>query len=97
VDTSGLPLDDQVNLTGWLSDIRPRIAQSWVSVVPLRIGAGTRLKILESLALGTPVVSTTRGAEGLQLSAGRDTIADTPLRLRPLDILEDNKRLQLTT
>ena len=101
VDTSRLPLDDQVNLTGWLSDIRPRIAQSWVSVVPLRIGAGTRLKILESLALGTPVVSTTKGAEGLQLSAGRDLmIADTPQAFAQavLDILEDKgKRLQLAT
>jgi len=79
VDLSGLPLDDQVILTGWLDDIRPMIAQSWVSIVPLQIGAGTRLKILESLALGTPVVSTTKGAEGLELVSGKDLIiADSP-------------------
>jgi glycosyltransferase involved in cell wall biosynthesis len=50
-----------------------------VSVVPLRQGGGTRLKILESLAMGTPVVSTAKGAEGLDLVAERDLlIADAP-------------------
>ena len=42
--------------------------------VPLRIGGGSRLKILEALATGTPVVSTRVGAEGLQLTPGRDLI-----------------------
>jgi glycosyltransferase involved in cell wall biosynthesis len=45
----------------------------------LRVGGGTRLKILEALALGTPVVATTKGAEGLELVPGRDAlIADGP-------------------
>jgi glycosyltransferase involved in cell wall biosynthesis len=48
-------------------------------VVPLRVGGGTRLKILEALALGTPVISSSKGAEGLDLVAGRDLlIADEP-------------------
>jgi glycosyltransferase involved in cell wall biosynthesis len=47
--------------------------------VPLRIGGGTRLKILEAAAVGTPVVSTSKGAEGLALAPGRDLlIGDTP-------------------
>jgi glycosyltransferase involved in cell wall biosynthesis len=82
----GVPVDrlpiagnDGVVLTGYLADIRPTIAQSWISVVPLRLGGGTRLKILESLALGTPVVATSKGVEGLDLVPERDIlIADTP-------------------
>jgi len=65
--------------TGYLEDVRPLIAQSWASIVPLRQGGGTRLKILEAFALGTPVVSTRKGCEGLALKAGRDLlVADTP-------------------
>jgi glycosyltransferase involved in cell wall biosynthesis len=48
-------------------------------VAPLRVGGGTRLKVLEALALGTPVVATSKGAEGLSLTPGRDVlIANAP-------------------
>ena len=51
-----------------------------VAIVPLRIGGGTRLKILDALALGTPVVSTGVGAEGILVEPGRDLlIGDAPL------------------
>jgi glycosyltransferase involved in cell wall biosynthesis len=74
-----LLIDDSVTFTGLLHDVRPDIARSWLTIVPLRIGAGTRLKIIESLALGTPVVSTSKGAEGLDLTHGKNLlIADTP-------------------
>ncbi len=56
-------------------DVRPFLAKSLVMVVPLRIGGGSRLKILEALAAGLPVVSTRVGAEGLELVAGQDYIA----------------------
>lgn len=70
---------DHVTLAGYLPDVRPAVARSAVSVVPLRIGGGTRLKILESLALGTPVVCTTKGIEGIDLAAGEGVLmADTP-------------------
>jgi glycosyltransferase involved in cell wall biosynthesis len=73
------PIDKSVSFTGLVYDVRPNVAQSWLSVVPLRMGAGTRLKIIESLALGTPVVSTSKGAEGLEITNGKNIlIADTP-------------------
>ena len=54
-----------VSFTGTVGDMRALIARATVSVAPLRIGSGTRLKILEAAALGKPVVSTGIGAEGL--------------------------------
>lgn len=56
-----------VNLTGYVDDIRPLIASSWVSLVPIFTGGGTRLKILEAFALKTPVIATSKGAEGLEV------------------------------
>lgn len=68
-----------VVFTGYVADIQALIARSSVEVVPLREGGGTRLKVLEALALGTPVVSTTKGGEGLDLEPGRHVlVADTP-------------------
>jgi len=74
-----LPLGNGAKLTGYLDDIRPAVAQSWAVVVPLRVGAGTRVKILEAMALGTPVISTSKGAEGLEVIDGKNIlIADDP-------------------
>lgn len=55
-------------------DIAPLLASAQVVAVPLRAGSGTRLKILEALAAGRPVVSTPLGAEGLDLVPGRDLL-----------------------
>jgi glycosyltransferase involved in cell wall biosynthesis len=60
-----------VELHGSVPDVRPFLARAGMLVVPLRIGGGSRLKILEALSSGTPVVSTRVGAEGLHLEAGR--------------------------
>ena len=57
-----------VNLVGYIDDIKSLIASSQASVVPLLVGGGTRLKILEAMALNTPVVSTAKGAEGLNVN-----------------------------
>ncbi len=74
-----LPQHPNVEFTGYLDDVWSAVASSWVSVTPLRLGGGTRLKIIESLGLGTPVVSTSKGAEGLDLRAGADLlVADDP-------------------
>ena len=70
---------DSVVVTGRVPEIKPYFAEATVFVVPLRIGSGTRLKILEALAMGKAIVSTSVGAEGLDLKDGEEIfIADTP-------------------
>jgi len=59
--------DDTVKVTGTVPDVRPFLSACQVFAVPLRMGSGTRLKILEALAMKKPVVSTSIGAEGLNL------------------------------
>jgi glycosyltransferase involved in cell wall biosynthesis len=67
-----------IEVTGTVADVRPYLERAAVSVVPLRIGGGTRLKIYELMASGVPVVSTTIGAEGLPIRHGEHLlIADT--------------------
>jgi glycosyltransferase involved in cell wall biosynthesis len=66
-----------ITVTGTVPDVRPYLWNGNVSIVPLRIGGGTRLKIYESMAAGTPVVSTAVGAEGLAAVPPREIrIAD---------------------
>lgn len=68
-----------VSLAGFVPDIRSLLWQATVCVVPLRMGGGTRLKILEALAAGLPVVSTAAGANGLDVVHGQHLlIADGP-------------------
>ncbi len=71
--------DPRVAVTGTVPDIRPYFWGAKVSVVPLRIGGGTRLKIYEAMAARTPVVSTTIGAEGLDVGdSSTIRLADSP-------------------
>ena len=74
-----LARSDQIIVTGSVPDMRDYLSQSDVVVVPLRIGHGTRLKILEAMAAGRPVVSTSIGAEGLEAQAGKHLLlGDNP-------------------
>ncbi|MCE7985814.1 MAG: glycosyltransferase [Caldilinea sp. CFX5] len=74
-----LPSAQNVQLTGFVPDIRPLIAEAWCSIAPIHRGGGTRVKILEAMALGTPVVTTSKGAEGIDAQDGVHLlIADTP-------------------
>ncbi len=66
----------RVELTGFVSDLRPHLAPASVVVVPLRMGGGTRLKIVEAMAMGKAIVSTTLGAEGIEAVPGRDILIE---------------------
>jgi sugar transferase (PEP-CTERM/EpsH1 system associated) len=69
----------RVVVTGEVPDVRPWMQRAAVFVVPLRVGGGTRLKILEALACGRAVVSTSLGCEGIDVTPGDDIlVADTP-------------------
>jgi glycosyltransferase involved in cell wall biosynthesis len=69
-----------VELTGFVPDLRPHLAAASVVVVPLRLGGGTRLKIVEAMAMGKAIVSTSLGAEGIEAVPGRDIlIEDEPV------------------
>lgn len=64
----------QIKVTGWVSDVRPYIANAAVYVVPLLVGGGTRIKIFEAMAMAKPIVSTTIGAEGLPVIHGENLL-----------------------
>jgi glycosyltransferase involved in cell wall biosynthesis len=74
-----LALDHMIEVTGYVADPASYLASSALMVVPLRAGGGMRVKILEALARGIPVVSTTIGAEGIDVTPGEHLlIADEP-------------------
>ena len=59
-----------VSFTGFVDDVRPHVREAHVSVIPLRVGGGTRIKVFEAMAMGCPVVSTSIGIEGLDVADG---------------------------
>lgn len=65
-----LSICEGANLVGEVDDVRPFYENATVAIAPLRMGSGTRLKILEAMALGTPMVSTGLGAEGIRCING---------------------------
>ncbi len=67
-------MDDHVIFSGFLPDIRPAVAEAWACVVPLRQGGGTRLKMLEAMALGTPVIATSKAAEGICITPEKNIL-----------------------
>jgi polysaccharide biosynthesis protein PslH len=64
----------RIELTGFVTDLRPHLAEAAAIVVPLRLGGGTRLKIVEAMAMGKAIVSTTLGAEGIDATSGQDIV-----------------------
>lgn len=91
--------DPRIIVTGGVVDVRPYVEKAKIFVVPLRIGGGTRLKILEAMSMEKAVVSTTIGAEGIRCVDGRDiALADTPQAFadKILGLLRDEaKRAEL--
>ncbi len=92
---SSLARDPAITVTGYVEDILPYFGGADVYVVPLRVGGGTRLKVLEAMAAGLPLVSTTLGVEGISLVPGTHALlADTPLEFSRAihSLLKDAKR-----
>jgi glycosyltransferase involved in cell wall biosynthesis len=70
---------DVVDVTGYVTDLEPFLAQAALVVVPVRVGGGMRVRILEAFARSLPVVTTTVGLEGIEARPGEDVlVADTP-------------------
>ncbi len=65
-----------IELTGFVPDLRPHLAEAAVVVVPLRLGGGTRLKIVEAMAMGKAIVSTKLGVEGIDAVPGRHLLVE---------------------
>jgi glycosyltransferase involved in cell wall biosynthesis len=87
--------DPGIQVTGTVPDVRPYLWNAKVSILPLRVGGGTRLKVYEAMAAGLPLVSTTVGVEGLMGEPGRDLlIADSPADFadRCVELLDDPTR-----
>ncbi len=87
--------DPAITLTGWVEDVRPYFADATVYVAPLRMGGGTRLKLLEAMAMGRPIIATSLGAEGYPVKDGRELIlADTPAAFAEgvISLLHDKER-----
>jgi len=71
--------DDRVTITGWVPDLAPYFAQASAILIPILSGGGTRLKVVDGLATGRPVISTRAGAEGIALRDGEHALlADDP-------------------
>jgi len=91
--------DGQVRVTGFVDDIRPYIDEAVVMVVPIRIGSGTRLKILDAMAMGKAIVSTSVGCEGINVTHGKNImVADNPedFANRTIELLKNaNVRVNL--
>ncbi|MGI6368903.1 MAG: glycosyltransferase [Anaerolineae bacterium] len=78
-DVQALDADPAITVTGYVPEVRPYFGGADVYIVPMRVGGGTRLKVLEALATGMPMVSTSLGVEGLAVQDGRHCLlADTP-------------------
>lgn len=68
-----------ITLTGWVDTVQPYLAGAGLCLMPFRVGSGTRLKLIEAMAAGKAIVSTTVGAEGFPVQSGREIVlADSP-------------------
>lgn len=89
--------DEDLRALGFVDDVRPYVQSASVYVVPIRVGGGTRLKVLDALAMGKPIVSTSIGCEGIAVSNGIDIrIEDGPDKFARavIELLEDKAQRQ---
>ena len=86
-----------ITVTGGVDDVEPYYRDADLVVVPIRFGGGTRIKILEALAYARPVISTPLGAEGLDLSNGKEIIIaddETSLARHCVELLQSPERMR---
>jgi sugar transferase (PEP-CTERM/EpsH1 system associated) len=84
-----------ITITGWVPDVRPYIAGATVYAAPLRVGGGTRLKLLQAMAMEASIVATSLGAEGFPVTHGRELLlADSPEEFvqAVFCLMEDNEK-----
>lgn len=80
-----LRADPAITITGAVDDVRPFIASAQVYIAPLRVGGGTRFKLLEAMAMRRPIVSTSLGCEGFPVTSGRELlVGDSPVAFADL-------------
>ena len=87
--------DPRIEVMGYVADVRPFVTQAAVYVVPLRVGGGTRLKVLDAMAMGKAIVSTSVGCEGIHASPGEHLlVVDNPAHFARtvIDLLRNRTR-----
>jgi len=88
----------EIQLTGWVEDVRPYIAKAALYIVPIRIGGGTRMKIYEAMAMGKSIISTSIGAEGLSVVDGENILLEdnpTVFCQKILGLINNKKQNQI--
>jgi sugar transferase (PEP-CTERM/EpsH1 system associated) len=85
-----------VKVTGTVDDVRPYYGEALAAIVPLKVGGGSRLKILESMAAGVPVISTALGAEGIDVQAGGNILIAEQVEefCKAIDEVANNQKLR---
>lgn len=92
-----LSADKSVIVTGYVNDLRPYLSRAWVVVAPLQEGFGVKIRVLQAMAVGKPIVSTSMGATGISVSPGENIIlADEPREFadRVIELLNDKQLRQ---
>ncbi len=90
-----IPCPENVRFTGYIDCLKPVIADADICLAPIISGSGTRLKILEYMAMGKPVIATSKGAEGIEYTDGLNIIIEDTIEKYPEIIqalLDDEKR-----
>jgi glycosyltransferase involved in cell wall biosynthesis len=84
---------DHITVTGYVEEVLPYLHQGTIFVVPLRVGSGTRLKLLQAMSAGCVIVSTKVGAMGLHVEDGKQMmLANTPIEfVHAIQELLENK------
>lgn len=87
--------DQSIQVTGYVDDIRPYVSKSAVYIVPLRVGGGTRLKVLDAMAMGKAIVSTSIGCEGIEITPGKNILlGDDPVMFaeKTIHLLQNSEK-----